>query len=317
MKLMRKIAVIGTLVVAVAPSIMANPRPGKLQPSDPEFDALAASQKQQLLFEETLATEYKDLPQWTGREPLAMFALSLNPIRSMVRKFFNVTLDHSSDVMPEGRKKGIHTYGSTAAIEFVADGESPFTGLYQGKTPGLIRLSLATKPSESAIVPGAAVKFFVDGKPSINIVAMNSLEGQASHNFFTQNFSTFIAPPRGGALKVLAAAFRTATKDPTKVDSSALAATSQDGSLVRQAVAPEQLVLVPNREQLVFDATPHEVREDFATLAPGTRLYEVFGIAAGSTAPVYIGHIDSSSRFVASQFGDERLFFRHLRYQNR
>ena len=282
----------------------------------PGYEEQSAATKQQVLQTQIEATEYQTLPQWTGLEPLSMFGLALNPIRSMVRNFFNVTLDRNSDVLPQGRKKGIHTYGSTVAIEFVADGNSQFTGLYQGVTYGMARLSLATKPSATNTVPGIAVKFLVDGKPSLNFVAMYSLNGQPSYNFFANEFSTFVELPSSGPLKILGAAFGTATKEPSKVDSAFLGNINQDGSSVASPAAPQRLTLVPNRAQLKFDDEQHEVRDDLASIAIGTTLYEVYGAGVDGKNQVYIGRIVTSSRVVASKFGDESLFFRHQRFNN-
>jgi len=300
-------------------SLVLSPLPSMAAPSAPDqpgYDDQRAESKLQILQQQIEATEYQRLPQWTGTEPLAMFALSLNPIRSMVRSFFNVTLDRNSDVLPDCRKKGIHTYGSTVAIEFIADGTSPFTGLFQGVSYGMARLSLAAKPSATSTVPGIGVKFLVDGRPSLNFVAMYSLDGQPSYNFFANEFSTFINPTTSGPLKILAAAFSTATQDPTKVDVAYMAKVNQDGSTVSAPVAPEKLILVPNRSQLEFDAASHEVRDDLGTIASGTTLYSVYGVMAGGGGRIYIGRIVSSSRFIASQFGDQKLFFRHQRFNN-
>ena len=217
--------------------------------------------------------------------------------------------------MPDGRKKGIHTYGSTVAIEFVADGDSPFTGLYRGVSYGLARLSLAAKPTADTSVPGIGIKFLVDGKPSLNFVAMYSLDGQPTYNFFANSFTTVISPPSSGVLKILGAAFATATQDPTKVDTAYLAKVTKEGEAVEAPVAPISLKLVPNKD-LAFDNAPHEVRDDLGTIAAGTTLYQVWGITSDNQS-IYIGRIVTTSRFVASKFGDEKLFFRHQRFNDK
>lgn len=288
-----------------------------ISPEQAAYDDQSAAAKQQIIQQALEASKYQSLPQWTGNEPLAMFALALNPIRSMVRSFFNVTLDRNSDVMPDGRKKGIHTYGSTAAIEFIVDGQAPFTGLYQGVKHGLIRMSLATKPSATNTVPGVGVKFFIDSKPSMNFVAMYSLEGQPEYNFFANEFSTIVSAPNSGPLKILGAAFGTATQDPTAVDVAYMARMNQDGSPVAHPVAPVRLDLVPNRDKLVFADAQHEVRDDLATIAPGTTLYKIYGYLGQDVRPIYIGRFVTTSRVVASKFGDEKLFFRHQRFNDK
>lgn len=301
-----------------------------IAPDQPNYDSQSAKEKLRILQEQIEFTEYQQLPQWTGTEPLAMFGLALawatdvfkwakggDPIRGLVRDFFSVSLERNSDVMPEGRKKAIHTYGSTAAIKFVADDRSPFTGLFKGVSYGLARLSLAAKPAASGTAPGIGVKFLVDGQPSANFVAMYSVEGQQSYNFFANEFSTFIGTPVSCPKKMLMSAFATATADPTKVDSAFLAKTNQDGTVVTQPVAPEKLIFVPNRQQLAFENGSHEVRDDFKNIAADTVLYRVYGVRTASEERIYIGDIVTTSRFVASQFGDEKLFFRHQRFNDK
>jgi len=299
-----------------------------IKPDQAGYDDQSAAAKQKILWQQIEKSKYDSPPEWSGTEPLAMFALALNPVRSVVRNFFNVSMDRNSDVLPEGRKKGIHTYGSVASITFVADPNNPFSGLYQGVSHGLIRLSLAVKPSATSMVPGAAVKFFIDGKPSMNFVAMYSLDGQEGDNFFANEFFTSIKATESGALKVLAAAFRTATEDPTKVDVAYLATLNQDGSAFSEPVAPERLVMVPNRKLVTGRSKPRvpnfessedkkPLGDDLATIDPGTTLYEVYGIRAGSESRIHIGHIATSSAMLSSPFGDQKLFFRHQRFNNK
>ena len=42
----------------------------------------------------------------------------------------NVSMNLEADVMPEGRIKLIHSVGNTAAVEFQAESDSPYTGLF-------------------------------------------------------------------------------------------------------------------------------------------------------------------------------------------
>ncbi len=297
--------------------VSAVPYAQSAAPGQAGYEDQSAAKKQEILQGLIEASEYKALPQWTGREPLSMFLLAFNPFRSVVRAFFNVTLEVNSDILPDGRKKGIHTYGSTAAFEFVPDPGSPFTGLYQGAKYGYLRLSLAAKPDGVSTIPGIGVKFLVDGAPSLNFVAMYSLDGQKTYNFFAHGFSTFIDAPSSGPLKILAKAFGTATADPTKVDSAYLANIRADGTSVALPVAPERLLLVPESGSLAFSDAPHEVRDDLFSIPSGSTLYRVYGIKAGASDKVFIGSIVTTSRFVSSKFGDEKLFFRHQRFNGK
>merc|ERR1711939_126920 len=99
--------------------------------------------------------------------------------------------------MPD-RKKYIHSVGVVAPFKFVRTGGS-YTGIFTGADYGLIRFSSATAPSSSSgYTPGAGIKFFRDGIPSANFVAMPTLNAQScsESNFFTHTFTNH---PGGGS----------------------------------------------------------------------------------------------------------------------
>ena len=60
-------------------------------------------------------------------------------------------------------------------------------------------MSAAAKPNtnKKELTPGMGLKFLRDGIDSANLVAMNSVEGQASWNFFLNDFSNHIPKPEG------------------------------------------------------------------------------------------------------------------------
>ena len=244
-------------------------------------------------------------PKWTGREPLALVQRALTPFQGKKNKaHMEVTMKLASDWMPEGREKPIHTYGAVAGVKFVSENGNPYTGLFKTANHGLVRLSLANKPSEESSSPGAAFKFFVDGKPSRNFMAMFSLEGQTGHNFFKNPFSNHIKQPESLVTKFLAQLFGLVAKDPTKVDVSHLAKVTENGVEVTNPVAPVKISLVPNKA-LSFAEQLHDVRDDFASIDKGTILYDV------EVDGKKIGHYETTTEFVSSKEGDEGLFFRH------
>ena len=65
----------------------------------------------------------------------------------------------------------------------------------------LSRLSLALEPDTEKLntAPGMGLKFLRDGVDSANLVAMYSVDGQESWNFFKNDFSNHI-PESGGTL---------------------------------------------------------------------------------------------------------------------
>lgn len=279
------------------------------------YEDLSACEKEAVLWKQIEASEYERLPQWSGLEPAYLVLLALTPISSIARDFLRVSMERESDEMPEGRFKHIHTYGSVARISFLPEGEHGFTGLFAGAECGLVRLALAAKPEFNGNAPGLAAKLFIDGKPSGNLLTLVSLDGQDGFDFFKNEQSNFVAPPKNPVLVLIEKGFALVAKDPARVDVESLARVNSHGSTSAQPHGPEQIFLIPNREDLRFSDESHEVRNDFARIPAGTTLYTVYGRSRGETERIRIGSIVTKSRFVASKYGDAKLFFRHERYQ--
>ena len=83
-----------------------------------------------------------------------------------------------------------------------------------GLDHGIIRMSLATEPDPDVkkTVPGMGLKFLRDGIDSGNLVAMFSLQGQESWNFFKNDFSNHIPLSATPQQVPLVLQFATATK---------------------------------------------------------------------------------------------------------
>jgi hypothetical protein len=143
-------------------------------------------------------------------------------------------------------------------------------------------------------------------------MAMASLSGQPSYNFFKMDFSNMVPPPDNFILKILANAFATVSKDPTKVDVSDLFRVLPNGEKVAQPKMASKLRLIPNRELLTFTDTAHDVREDQLNIPIDSKLYDVY--AADNVTETLLGSIVTTDKFVCSKFGDEQLFFRHQRF---
>merc|ERR1712215_37840 len=92
------------------------------------------------------------------------------------------------------RKKYIHSIGTVGQVEWRNLGDHPYTGIFEGATQGIVRFSLAKEPSTSSrnTAPGMGLKFLRDGMDSANLVAMYSVDGQESWNFFKNDFSNHI-----------------------------------------------------------------------------------------------------------------------------
>ena len=68
--------------------------------------------------------------------------------------------------------------------------------MFSGGSHGWVRLSLAQQPSPPALktAPGMGLKLLRSGRDSANLVAMFSVNGQESWNFFKNNFTNHIGP---------------------------------------------------------------------------------------------------------------------------
>ncbi len=293
-------------------------------PIDPAYEAKKAKEKQSILWQKIVASRYTKMPEFSGLEALPVLANSLN---ANTKSYYQVTMQRESDEMPAGRAKRIHTYGSVAKIKFVADPSSRYSGLFKGVKYGLIRTSLAAKSSETNTIPGLAVKFLIDGLPSGNFMAMYSLDGQDSYDYFRNTFSNEVKPPTGAAVKILTGVFSRVSSHPNRVGVRHLAGVLENGAKEPSFTGPNVLELIPNKSVLYpiigEKGFVHDVRDDFQKIPAGTVLYEVVAVLDPDADPVYskkvgrtdkVGKIVTDSEFVASDYGDSQLFFRHENY---
>lgn len=280
------------------------------------YERLSGCKKEQILENYIKDSVYPTRPNWTGREAVGIFTF-VGPREQNGREFMKVPLDRSADVMPLGRDKVIHSFGSAATVRFVADPASPFTGVLAGADCALLRAAPAFAPTDKTMAPGIALKFFVDGKPSVNIFGVYSLDGQSEGNYFKHEMTNFLAPPSSKLGSFAVKIFNLGGSDALKVHAGHLARVKPNGEAVPEAMvkAPDQVYFVPNREKLAFSDVPHEVRDDFESIPVGTKIFDVYASRAGAPVSerIRIGHIETKSKFLSSKFGDERLFFKHKR----
>ena len=123
------------------------------------------------------------------------------------------------------REKFIHTVGVVATAEWRSVGDHSYTGVFTGSQHVIIRLSLATRPDPRRMrtIPGIALKFLRDGVTSGNLVAMFSVDGQQSWNFFRNNFTNHIPSFQSPALFPLGVKFATASRNIQQVGLSDMA----------------------------------------------------------------------------------------------
>ena len=286
----------------------------------------ATAKQDHLWINGALRTQFKD-----GELPALQSIDVLGLINSILWK--KVRTDE--DVAPPGYEKPIHPNAVLAKVNFTPVAGSPYTGLFQGSDSGLLRLSVTGDPADRGFAPGLAWKLLIDGKPSENLAALYTLTGQGNnYNFFANELSQYVLPEANESLATTAI-FSAVTTKPTMLMMTDMAKFNQDGSTVSQPKAPTQIYFVPNPELAnLFPSEPHDFREALMTIPEGYKLYDVYATdmqiktsilpstsrryaAERRASAVKIGEMTTTSAFIASEFGDSGIFFKHQRYEDR
>jgi len=224
-----------------------------------------------------------------------------------------------SDILPDGRKKLIHTVGVIAKAKFVWVNGIPYTGMFKGANNVLLRASTALAAETDHMAPGISIKAFRDGYPSANLIAMYELNGQKSLNFFENILCTRIAerPDLPFKLHLLGNKFKIQSSYPGSYGTSEFANHTQDGSWVgNKPVFPWALVFQPNPSlsNAMSGNKNIDIPSVLVDLINGTEVvYKVFAVPepfwTGSLQ--YIGYMQLVSGFHKSKFSDMSLFFKH------
>ncbi len=328
---------------------------GRDNPTYEYFTAQLKSSYIQHNIEETKYTE-QNLPR-LGRNILLLGYDYYQKIMKVdhVKKAFT----NEGDFFEAGRQKVFHNKGVTVFFKFVpaSTKDHSYTGIFDTGAPyGIARFSLAVAPADKEIVvdgnkkkvknylPGVAVKFFIDEKPSLNIMAMFGLDGQESFNVFENSFSNIVEPiPQDPYLKDAVPVFTKALREigdvhgqPHRLTVDHLAKQHADGSTLETYKAPFRITFEPTEDAKRFMPTVHPDFRVSLIRVPdsqviGKTIYKVYGSDAqdeehdeknqtpgahpkylDGAKPKYLGEIVATSAFFASQFGDEGLFFKHF-----
>jgi len=143
---------------------------------------------------------------------------------------------------------------------------NPYTGLFEdGADFGIVRLSESQFIAQDAMdanrfSPSVALKFFVDGKKSRNLLTQVNFDGVEDGYFFENNFTNH--PPRSTnecMQKTVEKKFADASMFTFSTGTSHLSTVFEDGTEVpcEEANFPYEVILVPNR-----DAFPKEDMEE-------------------------------------------------------
>ena len=243
-----------------------------------------------------------------------MRTTSLQLVSRLVnRAFLRRAFVQDDDVRPP-RTKAFHAYGTVAKMRYVADGKHPFTGIFATGGVGFVRASLAVgMPNYS---PAVALKFLLDGPhPSRNLLLHQSLDMQASRDFFERAATNRTLRPitfPNTLMEPLLRFWLSPISSPIEMQRlDHLAAVGNDGSLLKRGATPEVIFLYGTDEVRNDPASTEDFRSLLADIPPGSLIYRMFGKATQSAKQIYIGSITIESAFVASEFGDRILAFRH------
>jgi hypothetical protein len=292
-----------------------------------DYDSLPATEKQALLWKMIQKGEYcaKDEPRATclAKLPTGGFAYYVRAIPALLS--LHPTFYFSSDEAPEGRKKIFHPFGVAGEAELIADytdvpapgtssRRAPYTGLL-ANTKKPIPLILRMAPGGGGnMIPGASVKFLIDGQPSRNFVAIHDFNGlpKDNWNYFSQDIG-HIYPEVPWIVKSY---FQFFTPDPSHLPITHLGEMLPNGAEVPKAqqATPYEIVLRGNAEvKARFPNTDqHDFRFDLGQITPGTAVYDVMARASKTdTTFEKLGTIRTKTPLIASEGGDKQLYFKH------
>lgn len=302
------------------------------------YSQLSGVEKRDYLFEQGIrptAYERNEFPDVVGGE----IQFTEAALQTVHRHSLRDTLTRASDEFDQPALKLFHTYGTTAKIKFIPEQDTPYTGIFQHGAPGLGRFSYAGPVSGVGVVPGLGLKFLIDGDhPSENLVVMRKLDSQQllpfprHHSVFQNPFTNILPQPVNPIMRIVKDAFETVVQPGQGLHQPAdnLAAALPTGDPVpsTQIAAPFRLIFSATQKAKTASRPNVDFRDDLAQNIPGgSEIYEVFALdATGETelrtqgiAEVEellphakkIGTIVTESEFIASAYGDHRLFFKH------
>lgn len=286
-----------------------------------DYEEWDACQKQEWLWKKISDTKHPVLP--------AHRAFGFSELVKMKRQGLAAKMNRSSDISPKGWIKYIHAVGSVAQVEWQSVGNHNFPGLFNGADCALLRLSLTYDPSKRGVAPGAALKVFRQGIPSANLSFLSSLEPQGqNYNFFKNTMSNVVPEWKNIGAIMVSKVFKTISNYPEKISLRNFFEFDKNGvKHVLSSDLPKQIFLVPN-ENLKFSTFPKDVRHDFEALEIGQIVYEIhipharfkdFNYAKYDDQikdqmekdSIHVGNLILKSKFISSEFGDSKLFFKH------
>ena len=269
----------------------------KALPSNYRFSS--AREKRGILFERVIRTKYdQNIPSHVRSGALRTLARMTKKLAPWnLRRSF----DHKGDTRPRGDEgpKIVHQFGTVAKATLVLNGV---------EFPTLLRFSLA-RPENRGYIPGIAIKVLRSNKDSLNLHLMDSPIGQGNdRNFFARDFANEFKAPRFFESPVTWAAgviFSLVKKNPNFLP---LPKALLDEAGITSDVRNFVLDHTAETRTLILSNTKIPFQQELGQkLKPGLKLSTV----RLDGAP--IGSLRLETAPIASEFGDNNLFFSHHR----
>jgi len=104
------------------------------------------------------------------------------------------------------RKKLLHTKGVVGTVVWESLDNHNYTGLFEGANYGIVRLSdagflLENFDNTEIFSPAVAMKWFVDGQKSRNLLAQVAFDGIQDDYFFAEDITTHARRPENTCLQ--------------------------------------------------------------------------------------------------------------------
>jgi hypothetical protein len=285
--------------------------------------------------EEELSTNQDKSPN----EQSGNFPSAAGKIHFLTTDDFSPTFERFRDDLPYTHEKRIRSVGGVGLVTWHPTpnmSANPYTGFFATGTPhALLRLSYTSPNDESGTTPGLSLKVFRNGIPSSSMLAMESLQGQTSGNFFDFDLSNHLAPASSTLLKYVGHRFAQYSCPSTRTGLSEVAL-STDSIVTMNDEYPQQqqqvqrssVALVNFPFRVIFRPNP-TLTQQFATYPPegslfdiltvldvGTTLYDIYAVPdAESAEEIHVGHLELTRKLQPSVLGDKVLFFRHQKVE--
>ncbi|MDC3961174.1 hypothetical protein [Polyangium jinanense] len=238
------------------------------------------------------------------------------------RKLFSTAFNRGSfelsgDELPPDRPKLVHTYGTCARVTLKITAELPYTGVLAKGGSALLRFSDAK--GGGSFAPSIALKFFVTGKPSLNFLGLpNDYREKGDLRCFSSVYCNSTVPAKEFDTKLVQAAFQKAANSlgGTRLYSvylplHHLAGMGADGATADNPVVPDRIEFHPTAEAKRACPDTSDFRLSLGRVPAGIKLFDVHVAPKIDQPTKPLGELWLDSAFVASKYGDERLFFAH------